>query len=327
MKSLEKWNALRSAIVEAKTVDEVKNIRDKAQVMKAYAKQIGESLECQNDISEIKIRAEHRVGEMLLESERHLPGPEKKDPSHDMRDLPKLKDIGITYNQSSQWQSIAKIPEEVFENHISETKQSKKELTSASVLQIVKKQKREEKLKEYNERVKSKAETKVENNIIPNLVLADPPWRYEFSETTGRKIENHYNTENVSGMVDDIPETKPDCILFLWATAPKLQEAFELMGKWGFEYKTCAVWDKEIIGMGYWFRGQHELLLVGVKGNVSPPLDKFRVSSIFKEKRTKHSKKPICVYEWIEKTFGDKDWHEMYCRYPRPGWSVSGDEV
>ena len=87
MKSLEKWNALRSAIVEAKTVDEVKNIRDKAQVMKAYAKQIGESLECQNDISEIKIRAEHRVGEMLLETEKNQGGrPAKKNnPSHDVR--------------------------------------------------------------------------------------------------------------------------------------------------------------------------------------------------------------------------------------------------
>ena len=103
MKFLEKWSALRSAIVEAKTVDEVKNIRDKAQVMKAYAKQIGESLECQNDISEIKIRAEQRVGEMLLETERQKPGEyQKPQASHDMRLAPKLKDIGITYTQDTK---------------------------------------------------------------------------------------------------------------------------------------------------------------------------------------------------------------------------------
>lgn len=62
-----------------------------------------------------------------------------------------------------------------------------------------------------------------------------------------------------------------NAVLFLWATAPKLKEALEVMEAWGFEYRTNAVWDKEIIGMGYWFRGQHELLLVGVKGEFSPP--------------------------------------------------------
>jgi N6-adenosine-specific RNA methylase IME4 len=29
-----------------------------------------------------------------------------------------------------------------------------------------------------------------------------------------------------------------DCTLFLWATDPLLPHAFELMQKWGFEYKT-----------------------------------------------------------------------------------------
>jgi len=188
------------------------------------------------------------------------------------------------------------------------------------------KQKREENLKDYNKRVETKS-VRPEPTTRPNLILSDPPWKYDFSETASREIENHYNTEEVSGMETHIPETQDDCILFMWATAPKLKEAFELMASWGFEYKTCAVWDKEIIGMGYWFRGQHELLMVGVKGNVSPPLQDFRVSSVFKEKRTKHSKKPECVYEWIEKAFGDKDKLEMYCRTTRDGWAAMGNEI
>jgi N6-adenosine-specific RNA methylase IME4 len=35
----------------------------------------------------------------------------------------------------------------------------------------------------------------------------------------------------------------------MWATAPKLKEALDVMDKWGFEYKTHAVWDKEILGV------------------------------------------------------------------------------
>jgi len=49
-------------------------------------------------------------------------------------------------------------------------------------------------------------------------------------------------------------KTAPNAVLFLWATAPKLVEALDVMKIWGFSYKTNAVWDKEMIGMGYWFR-------------------------------------------------------------------------
>lgn len=43
-------------------------------------------------------------------------------------------------------------------------------------------------------------------------------------------------------------------VLFLWATSPKLKEAFQVLAVWDFRYRTCAVWDKEKIGMGYYFR-------------------------------------------------------------------------
>jgi len=38
--------------------------------------------------------------------------------------------------------------------------------------------------------------------------------------------------------IDNISDK--DCILFLWATMPLLQEAFEVIKSWGFTYKTCA---------------------------------------------------------------------------------------
>ncbi len=59
----------KQAIVEARSIDEVKAIRDKAEALRAYAKQAGESLTAQNDLCEIKLRAERRAGEMLKETE------------------------------------------------------------------------------------------------------------------------------------------------------------------------------------------------------------------------------------------------------------------
>lgn len=165
------------------------------------------------------------------------------------------------------------------------------------------------------------------NKLLPELILADPPWKYDFSETDSRKIENQYPTATVEEMKAHLPETAPNCVLLLWATAPKLLEAIELLHLWGFEYKTNAIWDKVKIGMGYWFRGQHELLLVGVKGKVSPPAEEFRVGSIFTEAREGHSIKPECVYDWIDRSFPHLVKLEMYARKARPGWSAWGNEI
>lgn len=170
------------------------------------------------------------------------------------------------------------------------------------------------------------AQAETEANALPNLVLSDPPWRYDFAETDNRQIENQYPSATVEEICDMAPKTQPDAVLFLWATVAKLTEAFEVMDAWGFEYKTSAVWDKEKIGMGYWFRGQHELLLVGTKGKFSPPEQEARVSSVFREARGKHSAKPSCVYEWIEKAFPAAVKLEMFCRNPRAGWQVQGNE-
>lgn len=179
---------------------------------------------------------------------------------------------------------------------------------------------------EYERREAERVAAQKPAPTLPNLVLADPPWRYDFAETDSRQIENQYPSATVDEIIAHKPDTEQDCVLLMWATVAKLREAFEVMDGWGFEYKTHAVWDKEKIGMGYWFRGQHELLLVGTKGQASPPEAEQRVSSVFREPRGKHSAKPQCVYEWIEAAFPERVKLEMYCRAPREGWAVFGNE-
>ena len=167
----------------------------------------------------------------------------------------------------------------------------------------------------------------LESDRLPELVMADPPWSYDHQKAGNREIENHYTTAQTGEIESHAPQTADDCILLLWATAPKLLEALSVVDAWGFSYKTCAVWDKKKVGMGYWFRGQHELLLVGVKGSASPTPEPARRSSVFEEPRGRHSVKPICVYEWVENAWPDLVKLEMYCRSPRSGWMVWGNEV
>lgn len=159
------------------------------------------------------------------------------------------------------------------------------------------------------------------------IIYADPPWRYDFSKSNSRKIENQYptmSTEEICALA--VPSAK-DAALYLWATAPKLLESLEVMRAWGFAYKSQAVWDKRKIGMGYWFRGQHEILLVGTKGKFSPPEQGKRVGSVFSYTRGKHSKKPDEIRDLISAWYPTCEKLEMFCRFPAAGWDVFGNQV
>jgi len=162
---------------------------------------------------------------------------------------------------------------------------------------------------------------------IFDVLYADPPWQYEFSETITRAVENQYPTLSLQEIKDlEIPSAESS-VLLLWATAPKLTEALEVMLAWGFTYRTNAVWDKEIIGMGYWFRGQHELLLVGVKGNYPAPSPENRISSVIRERRSNHSAKPEKVYDIIEKMFPHGKYLELFSRCKRERWESWGNQI
>ena len=217
----------------------------------------------------------------------------------------------------------AKAPEEV------KAKLATGEVSINAAYKEIKKEEKKEELKQIKSKISSELNN-VDINNIPekfDVIYADPPWKYEFSETTNRDIENHYTTMKSIDIAKMNVPANDNCVLFMWATAPKLVEAIEVMHGWGFEYKTCAVWDKEKIGMGYWFRGQHELLMVGVKGKMSPPHSSIRISSVIRETRGKHSRKPNLVAEYIELAFYDKSKIELFCREPRKGWYSFGNQI
>jgi len=162
-----------------------------------------------------------------------------------------------------------------------------------------------------------------------DVIYADPPWKYDFSKSDSRKIENKYPTMTLEE-IKQLPVekiTKDNAVLYLWATAPKAELAYEVIKAWGFEYKTEAIWDKQVKGMGYWWRGQHEKLLVATKGKFSPPKPAFRENSIYSEKRSKHSKKPSHYREWINEAFPNTKKIELFAREKIEGWTVWGNEV
>jgi N6-adenosine-specific RNA methylase IME4 len=169
-----------------------------------------------------------------------------------------------------------------------------------------------------------------------DVILADPPWRYNFSRSKSRSIEAHYpsmNIKDIQALGSTIPTTD-NCVLFLWATAPKLPEALSVIEAWGFKLRTGILWDKIRIGMGYYFRSRHEHLLVVEKGQppqpiVSDDLDLDYGIVIQVKRDNKHSKKPDVTYEIIEKLYPNRRYLELFARNEtiRPGWCYWGNEA
>jgi N6-adenosine-specific RNA methylase IME4 len=161
------------------------------------------------------------------------------------------------------------------------------------------------------------------------IILADPPWHYSFGNEE-RNIQINYPTMSHEDICN-LPVSKlatANALLFLWATSPKLHEAMDVLKSWGFEYKTCAVWVKNRPITGYYFRAQHELLLIGTKGSGIPtPRPADRPVSIIPGLVREHSQKPDELYDIIEKMYPELTKIELFARSKRAGWAAWGNQV
>ena len=116
-----------------------------------------------------------------------------------------------------------------------------------------------------------------------------------------------------------------DAHLYLWVTNLALPCAPALVEHWGFRYATCLTWNKPSFGMGYYFRGQTEHILFGVRG--SQALRRHDVGTSFHwDRGGPHSTKPLEFFDLVE-SCSPGPYLEMFARPPRPGWTVWGAEA
>ena len=311
---LGQWEKAKQAIIECKSLDEVKKIKDKAEALRAYAKQAKESLEVQNNVAEIKIRCERKIGEFSKELPKESANQYKSASSHDGK-LHILKDAGIKHFE--RYESIANLPEKEFEKHILEVKKSNEELTTVGIIRLA----RDLERKDRNENLKTKPLPK----DIFQVIYCDPAWEYSNSGFA-MSAENQYPTMSIEKLKElEVKKLADDnCVIFMWATNPLLRDAISVMESWGFEYKTNFVWVKKKNTAGFYVLGQHELLLIGVKGSMLPIGNKPK-SIIYGDNKI-HSKKPIEVYEIIEGMYPKLKYIELFARNPRKGWQIWGNE-
>ena len=170
-----------------------------------------------------------------------------------------------------------------------------------------------------------------------NIIYADPPWRYRAWSDKGnyRSAERHYKTmktEDICALpVSEI--AADDSILFMWATFPRLEDAFQVITAWGFTYKTVAfVWCKLnkkspgfFMGMGNWTRSNAEICLLATRGR--PKRQGKGIHQLIVSPIEYHSKKPDITRDKIIELMGDLPRVELFARQSPHGWDVWGNEV
>ncbi len=178
-----------------------------------------------------------------------------------------------------------------------------------------------------------------------NIILADPPWRWrnwnsaelakrgeKWGRARGRSPYDTMDTVDLCALpVKQLAER--DCVLFMWATFPKLPDALQVITGWGFEYKTNGfTWVKENpsgigykFGLGYWTRGNAEVCLLATRGK--PKRVSKHVPQLVFAPVGEHSAKPAIVRDRIVLLLGDLPRLELFARDAAPGWDAVGDGI
>jgi len=170
------------------------------------------------------------------------------------------------------------------------------------------------------------------------VILADPPWKYEYWSPKydgGRRAENYYPVMThediarlpVGGLAAD------NAVLFMWGVWPRLFDCEFVMNSWGFEYKTIAwIWIKAnqtgfgfFTGMGFYTRSNTEPCLLAVKGSM--PVARHDIQALIYSPIREHSRKPDDQYRKIEALYPGKRYLELFARHKRPGWDAWGNEI
>ena len=129
------------ALLASCDISEIKEIKSKAESLRLYFKQQGDALAQQNKAAEIKLRAERKLGKLLGEMKMDSGGGNgsnqylKSNRSHDVTGCSKtLAEMDVSKMQSSRWQQIAKIPDDIFNQFIVDICHEGEEITTQCLL-------------------------------------------------------------------------------------------------------------------------------------------------------------------------------------------------
>lgn len=357
MTALVRYEAARRALAEARTVDDVKDLLDRSEAMRAYGRQIKDRT-LENDAKEIRWRAHRRLGEMI-KAQKAVDGLAKGTRGQKLTrvsggaiaeppetgSVPTLEELGIDKKLSSRAQRYADMDGDSFERLVARCRDHADQENETAPLDILaadaKEAVRAAEAAAYAERTAvgcsvTDLEILAAEGHRFNVILADPPWEFRVYSGKGkdRSADRHYSTGGLAA-IKALPVealAAENCALLMWAVMPELPGALEVIKAWGFEYKTVGfTWIKQnksgeglFWGMGYWTRANAEVCLLATKGH--PERMAKDVHQVVLAPVTEHSRKPDEFHLRIERLLRGP-YLELYARREREGWTTWGNEI
>jgi N6-adenosine-specific RNA methylase IME4 len=344
MTGLVRYETARAALAECRRVDEVKDICDKAEAMRAYGR-MANDVTLEMDAADLRLRAERRLGIMVAEHKQagllSKGGRPKTGTDGEPVSTVTLEALGIDKKLSARSQKVGGIAERAFEAMVARTREKIAEGAGRVSLDIINEQKKAAAKAEHAARVYEGCDVDDLGALIAagrkfGAILIDPPWKFvaRGANGEGRSAGEHYTTSGLDP-IKALPLAElaaANCTMFLWMVdwCPKL--AFELIEHWGFEHKTTAfTWAKENasgegwhMGQGYWTRSNPEDCWLATHGH--PQRMHADVRQLIVAPVMEHSRKPDEIHERIMRLV-DGPYLEIYARRPREGWVTWGNEI
>lgn len=325
MGELAKIDSFRKELAIAETFKELKLIGDAGQQYAEFLKKQKIGKEGINNLGRFLIEVEERKGEWLNDKYPH--GLNAKYRGVAQGETPNMP---VSPKESTKARTIANLEPEEKEIIYKELEEKDEYILPNTVYR--------EYRKKQNINNREKVRQKYAGSQPPEakkkyrIIYADPPWMYDKGKELSDKygdVQKHYppmETEDICGLpIQELAEK--NCVLFLWVTAPKLPEGLQVMNSWGFQYKTCVVWDKIKHNYGFYFSVRHELLLIGGIGSSTPDIKKLHDSVISIERSDRHSEKPEYFRDLIDSMYIEGSRIELFARKSVAGWDNWGNEL
>lgn len=124
----------RAWLIEATNVHQVNDMRAKAEAIRVYGVQAKMGKEAEQAACELRLRAERRIGELIRSEQASGRLARQASGNRNLASgTTRLNDHGITYDESAQFQKLADVPEDVFEDRVTELRESES-LSRAALL-------------------------------------------------------------------------------------------------------------------------------------------------------------------------------------------------
>jgi len=249
-------------LAEYQNIDDILPHYNLAEQYQFFAKKQKLGHEAVNYGAEIKLRAGRRMGE-VLEDGPIKPGGNgnnqyKKQEEEELyiNDTipPKLSDVGLTRLQSSQFQTLASIPQNIFEGYLTELKTKEQEITTAGLLRIAKSLKKEDRviIPQFSDSIVQLIHgdmlTELPKLDLFDLVIADPP--YNVTNWEWDKIGDEFFNLTRQWLNVIKQSLKPQYNLF-WFCSPQFSADIEMiLRELSLPVQSRIVWHRRNMAMG-----------------------------------------------------------------------------